>query len=151
MRRTSIGEKDEKEDDEPNERTAGAGLPIEPNPENNNTNDETESETTPSVTGSPPNVTELQTPQPSVLPPSTLSDAPVATIGSGPLSAKTSTPLTSVSDSASSSRTSSSPPSNQSLWRRIRRSRGHSDDGAWVPSTFIDSVLQRGKRGKTMA
>ncbi|KAI9444993.1 kinase-like domain-containing protein [Lactarius indigo] len=157
-----IDEKDEKEDDRPEERKADAEKPKEPSVT------ETERETSPSATDSPPNVPESRPPL-LPLPIQTSSNAPLgvgyvdtSTVGSGPpASAKTSTspafpapgaPPVSVSVSATtpSNQTSSSsspPPPTPSLWRRIRRSTGHSDDGAWVRSTFIDSMFQRGKGG----
>ncbi|KAH9178921.1 kinase-like protein [Lactarius sanguifluus] len=124
---------------------------------------ETERETSPSATDSPPNAPESRSPL-LPLPIQNLSNAPsgvgyLATSGP-PASAKTSTSLASPAPTAppisvsvlaapsNQTSSSSSPPSSTpSLWRRIRRSTGHSDDGAWVRNTFIDSVLLRGKGG----
>ncbi|KAH9004231.1 kinase-like protein [Lactarius hatsudake] len=150
---------DEK-DGRPDERTAEAGKPKEPHA---TTSTETERETSPSATDSPPNAPESRSPLPP-LPIQNLSDAPsgvgylaTSAAGSGPSATSTSpafpaptAPPISVSVSTPSNQTSSSsssPPSSTtpSLWRRIRRSTGHSDDGAWVRNTFIESVLQRGK------
>ncbi|KAF8482139.1 kinase-like domain-containing protein [Russula ochroleuca] len=41
-----------------------------------------------------------------------------------------------------------SPPPNRSLWRRIRRSTGHGKEATQSRSTFINSVLNRGKSGR---
>lgn len=135
-----------KEDDGPNERPADAGKPKEPNP--NAMNAETEHETTPpSATDSPPNAAESRSPLFPVLPPiQTPSDGPLGVGAIGGSAAETSTtdpaPATSpisVSVSAPSDQALSPPHSSPSLWRRIRRTTGHSDDGA-SRSTFM---LQR--------
>ncbi|KAH9050453.1 kinase-like domain-containing protein [Lactarius hengduanensis] len=146
---------DEK-DDRPDERTAEAEKPKEPHATTMST--ETERETSPSATDAPPNAPESRLPLPIQNPsnaPSGVGYLATSAAGSGPSTspafpALTAPPISvpvSLNQTSSSSSSSSPPPSTPSLWRRIRRSTGHSDDGAWVRNTFIDSVLQRGKGG----
>lgn len=143
---------DEK-DDTPDERTAEAEKPKEPNAT------ETERETSPSATDVPPNALESRSPL-LPLPIQNPSNAPsgvgyLATSAAGstspafpaPTTPPISVPVSATPLNQTSSSSSSHPPSTPSLWRRIRKSTGHSDDGACVRNTFIDSVLQRGKGG----
>ncbi|KAH8997493.1 kinase-like domain-containing protein [Lactarius akahatsu] len=121
-------------DDRPDERTAEAEKLKEP------MSTETERETSPSATDSPPNVPESRSPL-LPLPTQNPSNAPsgvgylaTSAAGSG-LPATSTTPAFPISVPVSAtplnqtSSSSSPPPSTPSLWRRIRRSTGHSDLG----------------------
>lgn len=136
----------------PNEQAADAKQPNEPNV-TMSADTEYETTLTSATSCSPPNAGESRPP----LQPNRVPKHPPSSVGyvatsssadSGPENwTSPASPFIAVPVSASSNQTSSSPSSSPSLWRRIRRSTGHSDDGAWVRSTFIDSVLQRGKGG----
>jgi hypothetical protein len=136
----------------PNEQAADAKQPNEPNV-TMSADTERETTLTSATSCSPPNAGESRPPlQPNRVPKHTPSSvgyvATSSSADSGPENwTNPASPFIAVPVSASSNQTSSSPSSSPSLWRRIRRSTGHSDDGAWVRSTFIDSVLQRGKGG----
>ncbi len=146
----SLDENDKKGDDRSDERTADAGKPKEPN---GTMSAETERETSPSATDSPPNATESRPPllpRPIQTPsnaPSGVGYVATSAAGSRPSSSWQSTtnpalpapaaPISeSVSTSSNQTSSSSSPPSSPSLWRRIRKSTGHSDNGAWARKHF---------------
>lgn len=143
---TSLDDKcgKKKEDSGPNEQVADGAQPNKFNAATS----EHETMLTSATTFSPSNAGESR---PS-LPINRTSRKAPSGVGHGATSgqqtwASPTIPATPSSVSASSNQTSSSPSPSPSLWRRIRRSTGHSDDGAWLRSTFIDSVLQRGKGG----
>lgn len=135
-RHNTIDEKDKNADDGPNERTADAGQSKEPN----NATTETERETIPtSATDSPPESRPplFQTPSNGVgyvatsaagsRPPSAAKTWTSPALPA-PAPASSSSPISFSVSNSSNQTSSSSPHSSPSLWRRIRRSTGHSDD-----------------------
>ena len=142
--RRSIDERDEKED----ERTGGDALSQDGNGLRLSLG--TGQEQAPDVAArsaeSPPIMRALV----ESFPTKPSSDAPSAT-GSGSESLFSNMPSSDVSPTVASTPTSPPslsepvlPPPNRSLWRRIRKS-GYGKEAAESRSTFINSILQRGK------